>query len=146
MKQFGIDRFGKWIHNKRWDEVLQVKTVREYPKNRKSLRWMELNKEYKRKVAQAKKKYYREVIKDIKTTNVIQWFSKLRSLCSYDRIKIEPVIFDSIKHLNNQKKAQAITDKFAKVSEEYKTLKNANLDIPDFDSDTIQVFKAFRES
>ena len=40
-------------------------------------------------------------------------------LCSYDRIKTEPVIVDSIKHLDHQEQAEAIADKFAKVSQEY---------------------------
>ena len=130
MKQSGIDRFGEWIRNQTWNEVLQAKTVdeksemlqnmlvrkldkflpqrhkidtsddqpfcsekmkrlkrvksREYHKNRKSLKWMELNKEYKKEAAQAKNKYYREIIKDLKTSNVSQWFSKLKRLCSYD--------------------------------------------------------------
>ena len=29
MNQTGIDRFGGWIRNQTWDEVLQVKTVDE---------------------------------------------------------------------------------------------------------------------
>ena len=53
---------------------------REYHKNRKSVKWMELNKNYKKEVAKAKKKYYREIIKDLKTSNVSQWFSKLKRL------------------------------------------------------------------
>ena len=60
-------------------------------------------------------------------------------LCSYDWIKTEPVIVDSIKHLDNQEQAEAITDKFAKVSQD--PLRNANIDIPDFVSETIPVFK-----
>ena len=71
----------------------------------------------------AKKKYYSEIIKDLKTSNVSQWFSKLKRLCSYDRIKTELVIVNSIKHLDNQEQAEAITD------------------IPDFDSETIPVFR-----
>ena len=59
---------------------------REYHKNRKSGKWLELNKNYKKEVAKAKKKYYRQIIKDLKTSNVSQWFSKLKRLCSYDKI------------------------------------------------------------
>ena len=33
-------------------------------------------------------------------------------LCSYDWIKTEPVIVDSIKHLDNQEQAEATADKF----------------------------------
>ena len=58
------------------------------------------------------------MIQDLKTSNVSQWFSKLKRLCSYDKIKTEPVVVDSIKHLDNQEQAEAIADKFAKVSQE----------------------------
>ena len=114
---------------------------REYHKNRKSVKWMELNKNYKKEVAKAKKRYYRDIIKDLKTSNVSQWFSKLKRLCSYDKIKTEPVVVDSIKHLDNQEQAEAITDKFAKVSQEYEPLQNSEIDIPDFDPEEIPVFK-----
>ena len=62
-------------------------------------------------------------------------------MCSYDKIKTEPVVVDSIKHLDNQEQAETIADKLAKVSQEYEPLQNSHIDIPDFDSETIPVFK-----
>ena len=96
---------------------------------------------FKKEVAKAKKRYYRDIIKDLKTSNVSQWFSKLKRLCSYDKIKTEPVVVDSIKHLDNQEQAEAIADKFAKVSQEYEPLQNSEIDIPDFNPEEIPVFK-----
>ena len=53
----------------------------------------------------------------------------------------ELFIVESIQILDNKEQAEALEDKFAKVSQEYESLKNADIDIPDFDSETISVFK-----
>ena len=62
---------------------------REYQKNRRSLKYLELSEKYKKEVLTAKKSYYKNAIKDLKTSNVSQWYSKLKRLCSYDQKKSE---------------------------------------------------------
>ena len=85
---------------------------REYNKNRRSLKWRVLNYEYRRAVIKAKRKYYKDIIKDLKTSKTSQWYSKLKKLCSHDQKKSEPIIVESLKHLPVQQQAEAIADKF----------------------------------
>ena len=87
---------------------------REYQKHRRSVKWRDLNQRYKKEVSSAKKRYYKSIIKDLKTSNINQWYSKLKRLCSYDQEKLEPVIVDSIKHLSIKEQAEAIADKFSR--------------------------------
>ena len=59
------------------------------------------------------------MIKDLKTSKISQWYSKLKKLCSFDQKKAEPVVVESLKHLSTEDEAEAIADKFSKVSQEY---------------------------
>ena len=79
-------------------------------------------------------------MKDLKTSKISQWYSKLKRLCSYDQKKSEPVIVESLTHLSSQEQAEAIADKFSKVSQEYEPLKNDDIEIPLFDEETIPRF------
>ena len=89
---------------------------REFQKHRRSLKWRVLNYEYKRAVIKAKRKYYKDIIKDLKTSKTSQWYSKLKKLCSHDQKKSEPITVESLKHLTVKEQAEAIADKFCKVS------------------------------
>ena len=113
---------------------------REFHKNRKSLKWRDLNQRYKKEVSKAKKKYYKDILKDLKTSNVSQWYSKLKRLCSYDKEKMEPLVVDSIKHLTDQEQAEVIADKFSKVSQEYEPLQKDDIEVPFFDEKSIPSF------
>ena len=59
---------------------IKRKKSREYQKHRKSLKWRQLNLQYQKEIAAAKSKYYRNIVKDLKTSNVSQWYSKLKRL------------------------------------------------------------------
>ena len=124
------------------EEVKRLKRLksREFSKHRKSIKWRELNRRYKKEVSSAKRNYYKKIIKDLKTSNINQWYSKLKRLCSYDQQKFEPVIVESIKHLTINEQAEAIADKFAKVSQEYAPLKTEDIKIPPFDKESVPRF------
>ena len=104
-------------------ESLKRHKTREYHKNRKSLKWRELNKNFQQELSKAKKQYYKDMIKDLKLSKVSQWYSKLKRLCSYDQKKSENVEIESIKHLSDKEQAELIADKFSKVSQEFQPLK-----------------------
>ena len=99
-------------------EIKRLKRLkgREFQKHRRSLKWRVLNYEYKRAVIKAKRKYYKDIIKDLKTSKTSQWYSKLKKLCSHDQKKSEPITVESLKHLTVKEQAEAIADKFCKVS------------------------------
>ena len=110
---------------------------REFHKKRKSIKWSDLNRRFKKEVSTAKRKYYKKIIKDLQTSNISQWYSKLKRLCSYDQQKLEPVIVESLKNLSNEEQAEAIADKFCRVSQLYEPLKKEDISIPEFDENSI---------
>ena len=114
---------------------------REFQKHRRSLKWRVLNYEYKRAVIKAKRKYYKDIIKDLKTSKTSQWYSKLKKLCSHDQKKSEPITVESLKHLTVKEQAEAIADKFCKVSQEYEPLKTDDIKVPEFDVETVPIFQ-----
>ena len=124
------------------DEMKRLKRLksREYSKNRGSMKWRDLNRRYKKEVSSAKRKYYKKMVKDLKTSNTNQWYSKLKRLCSYDQQKLEPVVVESIKHLSSSEQAEAIADKFARVSQEYEPLNSEDIKVPEFDEQSIPRF------
>ena len=65
------------------EEMKRIKRLksREYHKSRKSPKWMDLNKKYKKEVSQAEKNFYRNIVRDLKSSKVGQWYSKLKRLC-----------------------------------------------------------------
>ena len=60
--------------NEKMKRLKRIKN-REFQKNRKSLKWMDLNKQYKKEISLAKKKYYIKIVKDLKSSNPSQWYS-----------------------------------------------------------------------
>ena len=124
------------------DEMKRLKRLkcREYSKNRCSQKWRDLNQRYQKEILRAKNKYYKKIIKDLKTSNTSQWYSKLKRLCAYDQQKFQPLIVESLKHLTDDKQAEEIADKFARVSQEYEPLKKENIEIPEFDSKSVPKF------
>ena len=114
------------------EEMKRLKRMktREFHKNRRSVKWRQLNLRYKKEVAVAKRKYHKEIIKDLKTSKPSQWYLKLKRLCSYDQHKADPVIVESIKHLTDTAQAEAIADKFSRVSQEYEPLKTDQIEVP----------------
>ena len=121
-------------------KCLKQKKSREYNKNRRSKKWHDLNKKYKKEVSLSKKQFYNNIIKDLKKSMPAQWYSKLKRLCSYDQQKSDPIIVDSIKHLSDLEQAEIIADKFAKVSQEYDQLKTEDIKFPESNDSQIPKF------
>ena len=114
--------------------------AREFHKNRRSKKWKKINKLYRKEVSIAKKNYNTNVLKDLKQSNISQWYSKLKYLCSYDQKKSEPIIVEEIKNLSAQDQAEKIADKFSKISQEYGPLQEKDIIIPDYDINSAPKF------
>jgi hypothetical protein len=67
----------------------------------------------------AKQSYYENVVQDLKNSNPSQWYSKLKMMTSYDQLKSEQVIVESICHLSDKDQVEIIADSFSKVSNQY---------------------------
>ena len=62
---------------------------REYTKHKRSRKWKILNKDYLEKCEEAKEKYYKDIVEDLKLSNPSQWYSKLKRMSSHDQSKSE---------------------------------------------------------
>ena len=113
---------------------------REFNKNRRSIKWTKLNTLYKTEVSKAKKIYYKNILKDLKQSDVRKWYSKLKYLCSYDQKVSDPIIVEEIKHLTDQEQAEEIASFFSKISQEYEPLQEKDIDIPSFSASSVPSF------
>ena len=95
------------------------KKRREYLKHRKSPKWKALEKSLNEKCELAKQSYYENIVQDLKNSNPSQWYSKLKRMTSYDQLKSEQVIVESICHLSDKDQVEIIADSFSKVSNQY---------------------------
>ena len=91
------------------------KRKREYTKNKKSLKWKYLNDMYNEKLTEAKEKYYNNIVKDLKTSDVGKWYSKLKRMSSDDQSKCDNVNVNSLIDFPQNIQAEKIADSFQKI-------------------------------
>ena len=56
------------------------KRKREFSKNQKSPKWILLNKMFEDKCDEEKENYYNNIVRDLKTSNTSQWYSKVKRM------------------------------------------------------------------
>ena len=101
-----------------------------YFKHRRSPKWKVLNDIFLSKCEIAKENYYRDIVSDLKTSNPgRQWYSKLKRMSSHDQLKDESVNVEQIMHLSAKDQANEIAENFAKVSNEFNSLKTSEIDL-----------------
>ena len=118
---------------------LDRKRKRIYRKERKSEKWKNLEKQFKKAVKCEKAMFYRNMIADLKTKNPSQWYSSLKRITGFDQ-KSEKVIIQEIHHLSDQQQAEKIADYFSSIPNEYDELKSEDIKIPQFSTDEIVKF------
>ena len=101
------------------EEVKKKKQVKqcEYRNHRRSEKYLILSKLYEASIKNAKSKYYKNMIKDLKKSNPRQWYSKLKRMCSSDPTVDKHIEVDEIMHLSDQEQADAIAKRMAKISQ-----------------------------
>ena len=117
--------------------TLKRKKCREYSRNRKSKKWETLNAIYVEELSKAKRNFYQQKIKKLRTSKPKQWHRELKKLTSFDQHKSANIIVESIKDLTSKEQAEKIADKFAEVSQQYEEIKPEEIDIPFFSDDDI---------
>ena len=100
---------------------LKRKKSREYHKHRKSDKWRFLQKVYDEALGDAKQKFYRNKILKLKKADPRKWYSELKKITSFDQHESNEVSVDDLKELSVEKQVELIADKFASVSNEYKS-------------------------
>ena len=71
---------------------------REFFKHQKSEKWVKLNQEFLQKCSEEKEKYYKNIVQDLKESNISQWYSKVKRMAGpgpairiYSRRTLRPV-------------------------------------------------------
>ena len=102
---------------------------REFYKNKKSSKWEKLNLAFQAKAETEKEKYYANMVSDLKTSNVSQWFSKVKRMSGQEETRSDFTV-DELLGLSDQDQAEKIADHYAGISQLYKPV--ANSDFPEY--------------
>ena len=78
---------------------------------------------------EAKKNYYTNIVKDLKTSDIGKWYSKLKRMSCNDQTKLNEVNVTSLINMPADIQAEKIADSFAFISNEYQPLKTEDIDI-----------------
>ena len=119
---------------------LKRKKSREYNKHRRSQKWFDLEENYKLALNQAKRKYYKYIVDDLKQSHPSQWYSKLKRICSYDQEKHEEIICEEINHLTDSEQAEKILEHFAGPRNKYSELNPCDIQVPFFQENSVPQF------
>ena len=122
-------------------KILDRKRRREFHQNRRSGRYNRLQGEYKTKCSQAKKVFFKSMVRQVKEANPGQWYSLLKRITKYDSEKREELQIAEINHLTDEEQAEMIAKHFNATSLEYEPKESQDLKITDFDPETIPSFK-----
>ena len=99
-----------------------------------------MNNKYLEVVKKEKKKQYKKVIKDLKQSNPSQWYSKLKSLCTYDMEKQEALNCEEIEALSDQEQADDLVEHFSYIRNQFDELKSCDIKVPQFQENSIPQF------
>ena len=119
---------------------LDRKRKRVFHKERRSEKWKELNKKFKKEVKSAKSEFYKNKIEELKLKNPKQWYSCLKNITAFDQIKNEEPNVQELRHLPDQEQADKIAEEFAKIQNSYEPLKKEDIVIPLFDDKDVPKF------
>ena len=116
------------------------KRKRVYRSERRSQKWQNLDKIFKKEVKKAKADFYKQTVAELKTKKPGQWYSCLKKITSFDQQKTEQTMVDEISHLSDQQQAELIAERFASIQNEYQSLKNEDIDVPHFEENEVPQF------
>ena len=102
---------------------------REFYKNKMSAKWEKLNQAFLIKSEEEKENYYANVVADLKTSNISQWYSKVKRM-SGQTDSMSEVTVDDLIGLSDQDQAEKIADHYASVSQLYEPVKKE--DFPEY--------------
>ena len=117
---------------------------RVYRKERKSIKWQELDKYFKSEMKSAKAQYYQNAVQNLKGKNHRQWYSCLKKLSSLGRNSEDEVKVQEINHLSNKEQAEIIAEQFSKIQNEYSPLETTDIKVPYFSQSEIPQFSVIK--
>ena len=119
---------------------LDRRRKRTYHKQRKSEKWKNLDRIFKKEAKLAKSEFYRNKVAELKQKKPSQWYSCLKNITSHDQHKNELPQVAEIRHLSDQEQAELIANQFARIQNEYQPLKNDDISVPPFKESEIPHF------
>ena len=98
-------------------KCLDRRGKREYSKRKKSLKWEKLNKIFLEKCQKAKKGYAENIVNDLKSSDVSQWYSKIKRMSSHFKENEDDSEVQDMIGMSNKDQAEHIADQFAEISQ-----------------------------
>ena len=108
---------------------LDRRCKREYSKHKKSEKWMNLYKLFSEKCSEAKQKYQKGIVQDLKLSKPGQWHQKLKRMTSHDQARVELPVVQSLQGLSSQVQAEQIADQFGKISNLYEEVRSDEISL-----------------
>ena len=97
------------------------------------------------RIGQLKEWYYKNMVEDLKTSNVSQWYSKVKRMSSIDPTSDEKIFVQELMELPSVEQAEVIARKFAEISNLYEPLKTDDVEIPNLkNSRPAPIFEPFQ--
>ena len=100
-------------------KALDRKRKREFLKHKKSLKWKQMNEEFRSKVTLSKKNYYENIVTDLKNSNPSKWYSKVKRMTGKNTEMQNPICVDDLIGIDEKKQAEMIADHYSKISNQY---------------------------
>ena len=94
-----------------------------------------MNKEYEEKIKKAKHEYSENIVNDLKSSNVSQWYSKIKRMSSHSEIRDQEIIVQELIGQSDQAQAEQIADQFAEISNLYSPLKSEDINLDEISDD-----------
>ena len=102
----------------------------EFSKNKQSTILTKLNNEFVLKCSDAKRKYYANIVSDLKESNPAKWHSKLKRMSGQETYRKSNIVVDELAGLPDQEQADRIAEHYAKVSNQYEDIQSE--DYPEY--------------
>ena len=87
---------------------------------------------YRSKVDEAKKHYYRNEIAKFKKSDPRKWYHWLKRLVPSDQLKGNKFNVEALNHLSSEEQAEKIADAMSAVRNEYEPLLTKFIKVPEF--------------
>ena len=116
---------------------------REFYKNHKSEKWKRLNAEFEQKCETEKKKYYANIVSDLKTSNPSKWYSKLKRMSGQDQNQLNQntINVTELDGIYDKLQGEIIADHYAQISNQYEPIRREDfqeyLDLSSFTPVTV---------
>ena len=129
MKSIRVNEKDKpWVDEKL--KNIDRRRKREYNKNKKSDKWKSLNIEFLERAERLKLDYNKNVVEDLKSSNIGQWYSKLKRMSGVSKVRDEKITVEALSEIPTNQQSEIIADRFAEISNMYKPLEMKDIEIP----------------